>query len=550
MTRETKVGLVVACSFLCLVGIVLASRLMDETRLTDPAEQDKAPGKPASVPLARAKPQQPGDAASGLASSEKRNPSPGAQPPSPLAPQVVVQAQATTSAPKTESSSSSTSSSTEQVKEKLTTPSPPAPPEATAQSESVAAPPPPSSDQEKTFWETALALAKQTPPAAPSVGDETKKSSEMAGNKTSEKSETTPPTPPTPEVAQSSLPPPPVLPNSEAKKDAPPPPPPSGPEPEQKATEKTIPVPPPPEESSEKTIKEGNQDNTETKADHPSAAVKDPVQKKETPPDPPMPPAPPSDSQAKGEPESKAGSTGPSGDKQEANAKGKVPPPQNDEKKVASPPAIGAPPLVKSPPITVPLPAGSGIRPVVNLTPTVVSFDEETYPCQAEDTSFEAVSQKFYKSKKYARALQLHNQDHPQVSESIRKGSQPKAGEEVFIPPLHILESRYADVIPNLQPINEMEVVQPADASVKAPKGKTPPLDANIVPIGSQTAQAPPSAAQNTYRVAAGGERLYDIARQKLGDWRRWSEIYHLNPGVRPELPIPEGTELRLPPSR
>jgi nucleoid-associated protein YgaU len=51
-----------------------------------------------------------------------------------------------------------------------------------------------------------------------------------------------------------------------------------------------------------------------------------------------------------------------------------------------------------------------------------------------------------------------------------------------------------------------------------------------------------------TYRVRAPGEPLFEIARRTLGNGNRWSEIYALNPQLRPELPIPEGTILRMPP--
>src|SRR5450631_699196 len=38
MTRETKIGLVVSCSFLCLVGLVLGSKLKDMGRNAPTAE--------------------------------------------------------------------------------------------------------------------------------------------------------------------------------------------------------------------------------------------------------------------------------------------------------------------------------------------------------------------------------------------------------------------------------------------------------------------------------------------------------------------------------
>ena len=36
--------------------------------------------------------------------------------------------------------------------------------------------------------------------------------------------------------------------------------------------------------------------------------------------------------------------------------------------------------------------------------------------------------------------------------------------------------------------------------------------------------------------------KLLEIAQQTLGDRGRWSEIYRLNPNLRPELPVPGGT--------
>src|SRR5262249_31296710 len=47
MTRETKVGLVVACSFLGLVGVVLASKLKGDETPGDPATA-QVPGPPAA----------------------------------------------------------------------------------------------------------------------------------------------------------------------------------------------------------------------------------------------------------------------------------------------------------------------------------------------------------------------------------------------------------------------------------------------------------------------------------------------------------------------
>jgi hypothetical protein len=43
---------------------------------------------------------------------------------------------------------------------------------------------------------------------------------------------------------------------------------------------------------------------------------------------------------------------------------------------------------------------------------------------------------------------------------------------------------------------------------------------------------------------------MREIARRTLNDGNRWYDVYRLNPTLnpRPELPIPSGTILRLPP--
>ena len=60
-----------------------------------------------------------------------------------------------------------------------------------------------------------------------------------------------------------------------------------------------------------------------------------------------------------------------------------------------------------SPPIAVPTQATSA-----PLVPRVVSFDEETYPCKPGDT-FRSISQQYYHSDKYERALLMFNRNHP-----------------------------------------------------------------------------------------------------------------------------------------
>jgi len=50
-----------------------------------------------------------------------------------------------------------------------------------------------------------------------------------------------------------------------------------------------------------------------------------------------------------------------------------------------------------------------------------------------------------------------------------------------------------------------------------------------------------------TYRVREGGEYVYQIAQNVLGDRNRWPEIYRLNSNLEPSRPYPAGVDIRVP---
>ncbi len=52
---------------------------------------------------------------------------------------------------------------------------------------------------------------------------------------------------------------------------------------------------------------------------------------------------------------------------------------------------------------------------------------------------------------------------------------------------------------------------------------------------------------EKRYRVRGGGAMFLTIARSTLGDDNRWPEIYRLNPSFDPKDPVPGGTVLRMP---
>jgi hypothetical protein len=62
------------------------------------------------------------------------------------------------------------------------------------------------------------------------------------------------------------------------------------------------------------------------------------------------------------------------------------------------------------------------------------------------------------------------------------------------------------------------------------------------------TPATPLPAGVTTYRIPAGGLLIAQVAQQQLGSPLRWIDIYRLNSNLDPSRPIPEGTEIRLPP--
>ncbi|MBV9123445.1 MAG: hypothetical protein JO112_08820 [Planctomycetes bacterium] len=197
-------------------------------------------------------------------------------------------------------------------------------------------------------------------------------------------------------------------------------------------------------------------------------------------------------------------------------------------------PPLGAPPSAGGPPIAVAGPSSASF-------PQVESWDEETYSCQAGDT-FEAISQRYYHTDRYAQALTLFNRSHPRAAEGLLLDPplvQP--GTQVFIPPARILERDYARVIkPASAGDNPSSAPSPASAgaSSSVPSATSPPTER----IG------PAAAGGKIYRVQGNGEMFLEVARRTLGNGDRWEEIYRLNPRFDPKNPIPGGQILRLPP--
>jgi hypothetical protein len=237
----------------------------------------------------------------------------------------------------------------------------------------------------------------------------------------------------------------------------------------------------------------------------------------------------------------------------------------------------------------------------VAVAPQVEAYDELQYKGKADDT-FAKISQQFFQSDRYAKALQMHNRNHPRATEGILHDPPQLEGQQVFIPPLRILEKNYGSLIPDFKPLPAM--APPPLTPGAPPASSTPPGTALMPGPGASAAPAPPAApipavaappvspvptgpapiapgpptpgtpptgpttaappgtpagpvagtsmsspaAEKQYRVGPNGETYRDIAARTLGNRDRWGDIYNLN-GRRypPEYPVPANTILRMP---
>jgi hypothetical protein len=179
------------------------------------------------------------------------------------------------------------------------------------------------------------------------------------------------------------------------------------------------------------------------------------------------------------------------------------------------------PPVIDAKASMPPIPAPSNVQ----------VRDSETikYPVKGGET-LEAISKARYGSEKYAKAILAYNRDFAPMGTLLTATLQP--GQNILLPSADYLEDRYAAAI---------------GAGSVAPISINPPIPAPAPPIPMPGAGAKTEAAAKTYRVPATGQFIFDIAIRTLGDGNRWSEIYRLNPNINPQQPIPGGTELRLP---
>jgi len=526
MTRETKVGLAVAASFLCLVGIVVYSRLHKGETPSGPVAQAVTPAKDTVKDTAKSEPPKGKDEAKNKPETKPKGPdvlplvhqNPG---PPPL-----------TVTPDDNGG---------------VAPLPPLP------SPVVEAPKPPSG-----------ALDLGTPNLPPLVGpgaslvdagpkkddkeDLIKKQLVQAKEKENQFGSPAPPPPGTPAAVDVSplppvgLDPAPPLPKPVAKPDAKDPL--AGPAPAKKDDRPPVldlgsqfpaPVAPPPPGAKENpfAVKPAPKDpDPLPPAVAPPAPPKVDIGKSSDPGPLPVAPAPP-------KPKPSVDAPPPPGPLPVAT---KPNPPMPTPSATASPlPPLGAPGSSVTPPIAFnPTAMSSG-------SPKVQSYDVKTYKVQSGETSFDQISQRVYGTPVLGKALLQFNREYPVADAGLRQ-EPPRVfpGLSIYYPPAEFLQTRFAQGGPTPSP-----AVTPIPVKAPIAMGTPAPLPANTPNFGTSTpikAPAPGTTdATKRYQVRGQGEMILEIARNTLNDTRRWTEIYRLNPSIRPEYPIPGGTEIRLP---
>jgi nucleoid-associated protein YgaU len=153
------------------------------------------------------------------------------------------------------------------------------------------------------------------------------------------------------------------------------------------------------------------------------------------------------------------------------------------------------------------------------------SFDVDIYEPKAGDT-WEAISREFYNDPRYAAGLRAYNRNKP------LQGSGP-----VDVPPIHIVK--------RAMPAG----TAPANSGNNGGSAGQPSKGASSQDWNAVTTSTTRTGNVTKFTVPqGGGMTMRGIARTMLGNEQRWKDIYDLNPELKPDDPLPAGTEVKLPP--
>jgi hypothetical protein len=171
--------------------------------------------------------------------------------------------------------------------------------------------------------------------------------------------------------------------------------------------------------------------------------------------------------------------------------------------------------------------------------PKVTSHSDDVRYTAPTDASFAQLSKQVYGNEKYGDALLAYNRQHVLGRTNANLQQNPpilQPNQAIYYPPQNVLESQFGQHIKTVATAVPTVGATPPDVQISPP-----------MPLTNQTPSAnPPVAAAGTYTVRQ-TQHIFAIAQQTLGNGNRWTEILQLNPSLRTEQEIPAGTQLRLP---
>jgi hypothetical protein len=178
------------------------------------------------------------------------------------------------------------------------------------------------------------------------------------------------------------------------------------------------------------------------------------------------------------------------------------------------------PPIERGGPAPLP-PVGVGAPP----EPAKKDSYEEDWHTPDNVSTYVGISNFYYKTPDYAKALEAYNRDRQKPGERI-----------VRVPPTWVLDEKFPSLT-GKDPKAGAATPGGLTFDKVEPAGATRPAPAPAVAAGSA----------DEYKVTAEtGEKIKDIARKVYGDANAWRKLTDLNPNLDPTEPIPAGTTLRV----
>src|SRR5699024_7052144 len=147
-------------------------------------------------------------------------------------------------------------------------------------------------------------------------------------------------------------------------------------------------------------------------------------------------------------------------------------------------------------------------------------------------TSFEALSRQHFGTEEYAGVLRQINQE---FNVHTGPGASLREGQKVIVVPRQDLDTivRARSQSAAASPVvagSPPNASRPVASSAHKPDARPNPPRPAPPPQPNWNTATTAANSGGVYTVQGNGEMLFEIARRTLGDGRRWSEIYRLNP--------------------